>query len=214
MAPRSKSVYRCARRGCSKAAVGQFPAASLPPSLSGSGCSPGPPPRGREAAAAPPGVPGRAAEGARAAAACRWGSGSTNRLLLPKTASARRPPPLCLLPGKAARRGCGSRPRGPGSFTARALLRCSCSPRPGTRSCHPQDTRVVPPAAGRAGPTATRRGQPRCSWPSPPEQPPAALLWRRDPGNCLVFLPEACFEQGLTYSKRICFTFSEKYNFF
>lgn len=137
--------------------------------------------RGREAAAAPPGVPGRAAKGARAAAACRWGSGSTNRLLLPKTASARRPPPLCLLPGKAARLGCGSRPRVPSFFTARALLRCSCSPWPGTRSFHPQDARVVPPPAGRAGPTATRRGQPRCSWPSPPEQPPAALLWRRDP---------------------------------
>lgn len=151
------------------------------PSLSGSGCSPGPPLRGREAAAAPPGVPGRAAEGARAAAACRWGSGSTNRLLLPKTASARRPPPLCLLPGKAARRGCGSRPRLPSFFTARALLTRSCGrgPAPST----PRTLGSFPLRRAERAPRPHAGLSPGGSWPSPPEQPPAALLWRRDPGN-------------------------------
>lgn len=89
----AKLVYKSTHGGTFKAFLGQFLAASLPLRVT-------PPPR----AATPPalragagpsgglsGVRGsreRRAQGARAAAACRWGSGRTNRLLL-------LPNPLC-----------------------------------------------------------------------------------------------------------------------
>lgn len=112
------------------------------------------------------------------------------------------PPPLCIFPGNAVGLSWFLQ-----HLPAGAPLARSDSPGWGPAPPTPRTLWFSPLWQAEPAP-----------WPlgvlSPPRAACSSLPWQCDPSDFLTFLPQACFEKGRIYFKRICFKFSEKYDFF